>query len=294
MGNGGGGEQQRQGGRGVSSGGRCRCVQVQRHHVSSGIRPVEPVRPVPHPPSSRAPTQGKRASPLWEGRPAGCKHVATTCDTSISRSLCSPSGLRPRRFWSPSRAGWTSAPSRSPTPVAPTWWSSPALSAPTASVVYRATSRPQGPRGERCGLRGPRWHRQRYDVRVTGVSSVSVSLEVRPNGALAELTVPAPLDALPPRARRASWPGSMSSYSITGRRSPPPSPSWCSAAIARTSSATTAAWSVVAGLLLLDGEYTRRGAGALDEGDGQLTFHSRDRGLRCRPPWTGWTPGGSC
>ena len=33
-------------------------------------------------------------------------------------------------------------------------------------------------------------------------------------------------------------------------------------------------WSVVAGLLLPDGEYTRWGAGALDAANGRLTFHS--------------------
>src|SRR5262249_62221932 len=33
-------------------------------------------------------------------------------------------------------------------------------------------------------------------------------------------------------------------------------------------------WTVVGGLLLLDGEYTRWGAGALDAASGRLTFHS--------------------
>jgi hypothetical protein len=115
-----------------------------------------------------------------------------------------------------------------------------------------------------------------YDVRVTSVSSVSVSLEVRPNGTLAELSVPAPLEALPPSGEAGILARfEMSSYSIDGSLV---STAFPQLVLRRDRSYLfgdhRGRWTVVDGLLLLDGEYTRWGAGALDAASGRLTFHS--------------------
>ena len=115
-----------------------------------------------------------------------------------------------------------------------------------------------------------------YDVRVTSVSTVSVSLEVRPNGTLAELSVPAPLDELPASSESGILARfEMAAYAIDGS---PVSTAFPQLILRRDRSYLfgdhRGRWSVVAGLLLLDGEYTRWGAGALDASTGRLTFHS--------------------
>lgn len=117
-----------------------------------------------------------------------------------------------------------------------------------------------------------------YEVKVTGVSSVSVALEVRQTGTLAEVTTaPTPFDGLPAD----SEPGvlarfQMAAYAIDGS----PVASRFSPLVLRKDGSylfgeRRGRWSVVQGLLLLDGEYTAWGAGALSSDARRLTFHSR-------------------
>jgi hypothetical protein len=119
-----------------------------------------------------------------------------------------------------------------------------------------------------------------YAVRVTAVTSVSVSLEVHLTGALSqgsEPAVPAPFDALPP----SSDPGllarfEMESFSVDGS---PVSTRFPALVLHRDGSYVfgerKGRWSMVAGLLLLDGEYTGWGAGAVSADASRVTFHAR-------------------
>jgi hypothetical protein len=119
-----------------------------------------------------------------------------------------------------------------------------------------------------------------YAVRVTAVTSVSVSLDVHPTGALAEGSerpIPAPFDALPP----CGDPGllarfNVESFSVDGS---PVVTRFSALVLHRDGSyffgERKGRWSVVAGLLLLDGEYTGWGAGAVSPDASRVTFHAR-------------------
>jgi hypothetical protein len=116
-----------------------------------------------------------------------------------------------------------------------------------------------------------------YEVKVTGVTSVSVTLEVRATGSLAEAVPPSPLDGLPSDPE----PGvlarfALASYAIDGS---PVSSHFSSLVLRRDGSylfgERRGRWTVVQGLLLLDAEYTAWGAGALSADGRRLTFHAR-------------------
>jgi hypothetical protein len=116
-----------------------------------------------------------------------------------------------------------------------------------------------------------------YEVRVTGVSSVSVALDVRQTGSLAQAPRPTPFEALPldPEAGVLAR-YQMTGYSIDGS----PVTSTFATLVLRGDGSYTfgerrGRWSVVQGLLLLDGEYTAWGAGAVSEDAHRLTFHSK-------------------
>ena len=107
-----------------------------------------------------------------------------------------------------------------------------------------------------------------YEVKVTGVSSVSVALDVRQTGTLAQ----APAD--PEAGVLARY--QMTGYSIDGS---PVTSTYASLVLRGDGSYSfgerRGRWSVVQGLLLLDGEYTAWGAGALSEDARRLTFHAQ-------------------
>jgi hypothetical protein len=119
-----------------------------------------------------------------------------------------------------------------------------------------------------------------YAVRVTAVTSVSVSLEVHPAATLAEGSVgpvPAPLDAVPPSTE----PGvlarfNVESFAVDGS---PVATRYPALVLHRDGAYVfgerKGRWSVVAGLLILDGEYAGWGPGALSADAGRLTFHAR-------------------
>jgi len=133
-----------------------------------------------------------------------------------------------------------------------------------------------------------------YEVKVTGVSSVSVALEVRATGTLAEAVPPSPLNGLPSDAE----PGvlarfAMTSFAIDGS----PVSSRFSALVLRRDGSYLfgerhGRWSLVHGLLLLDGEYTAWGAGALSPDARRLTFHSGGPrfAVSAALEWTGSSP----
>jgi len=116
-----------------------------------------------------------------------------------------------------------------------------------------------------------------YEVRVTNVGNVSVSLDVRQTGTLAEGIRPAPFQSLPADLE----PGvlaryRMKAYAIDGS----PVESHFASLVFRADGSyqfgeRRGRWSLVQGLLLLDGEYTAWGPGALSEDARRLTFHAR-------------------
>jgi len=115
-----------------------------------------------------------------------------------------------------------------------------------------------------------------YEVRVTAVSSVSVALDVRQTGSLAQAPRPTPFEVLPldPEAGVLAR-YQMTGYSIDGS----PVTSTFATLVLRGDGSYTfgerrGRWSVVQGLVLLDGEYTAWGAGAVSEDAHRLTFHS--------------------
>ena len=116
-----------------------------------------------------------------------------------------------------------------------------------------------------------------FEVKVTGVSSVSVALEVRQTGTLARATPPSPFESLPadPEAGVLAR-YQMTAYAIDGS----PVSSTFATLVLRDDGGyqfgeRRGRWSVVQGLLLLDGEYTAWGPGALGEDGRRLTFHSK-------------------
>ena len=116
-----------------------------------------------------------------------------------------------------------------------------------------------------------------YEVKVTGVSSVSVALDVRQTGSLAQAPRQTPFEVLPadPEA------GVLARYQMTGYSidGSPVTSTYASLVLRGDGSYSfgerRGRWSVVQGLLLLDGEYTAWGAGALSEDARRLTFHSQ-------------------
>ncbi|HTS79535.1 MAG TPA: hypothetical protein VMH40_02955 [Myxococcaceae bacterium] len=116
-----------------------------------------------------------------------------------------------------------------------------------------------------------------FEVKVTGVFTVSVALEVRQTGTLAAASPRSPLDSLPadPEAGVLAR-YQVSSYAIDGS---PVTSSFSSLVLRGDRSYVfgerRGRWSIVQGLLLLDGEYTGWGPGALSEDGHRLTFHSK-------------------
>jgi hypothetical protein len=116
-----------------------------------------------------------------------------------------------------------------------------------------------------------------YEVKVTGVSSVSVALDVRQTGTLVQAPHQAPFEALPadPEA------GVLARYQLTGYSidGSPVTTTYASLVVRGDGSYSfgerRGRWSVVQGLILLDGEYTAWGPGALSEDAHRLTFHAR-------------------
>jgi len=116
-----------------------------------------------------------------------------------------------------------------------------------------------------------------YEVKVTGVSSVSVALDVRQTGSLAMAPAGTPFEALPadPEA------GVLARYQMTGYSidGSPVTSTYASLVLRGDGSYSfgerRGRWSVVQGLLLLDGEYTAWGPGALSEDARRLTFHAQ-------------------
>ena len=115
-----------------------------------------------------------------------------------------------------------------------------------------------------------------YEVKVTGVNSVSVALEVRQTGTLAEASPKTPFRALPADPE----PGVLARYQMTAYAidGSPVSSTFASLMLRGDGSylfgERRGRWSVVQGLLLLDGEYTAWGPGALSEDGRRLTFHA--------------------
>ena len=116
-----------------------------------------------------------------------------------------------------------------------------------------------------------------YEVKVTGVSSVSVALDVRQTGSLAQAPRQTPFEVLPadPEA------GVLARYQMTGYSidGSPVTSTYASLVLRGDGSYSfgerRGRWSVVQGLLLLDGEYTAWGPGALSEDARRLTFHAQ-------------------
>jgi hypothetical protein len=116
-----------------------------------------------------------------------------------------------------------------------------------------------------------------YEVRVTNVGNVAVSFDVRQTGTLAEGQRPSPFQALPPDLE----PGVLAryriaTYAIDGNRVE----SHFASLVLHADGGyqfgeRRGRWSLIQGLLLLDGEYTAWGAGALSEDARRLTFASR-------------------
>ena len=116
-----------------------------------------------------------------------------------------------------------------------------------------------------------------YEVKVTSVSSVSVALDVRQTGSLAQAPQPTQFEVLPadPEAGVLAR-YQMTGYSIDGS----PVASTFASLILRGDGSYAfgerrGRWSMVQGLLLLDGEYTAWGPGALSEDARRLTFHAK-------------------
>jgi hypothetical protein len=115
-----------------------------------------------------------------------------------------------------------------------------------------------------------------YEVKVTGVSSVSVALDVRQTGTLAQAQ-PTPFEVLPadPEAGVLAR-YQLAGYSIDGS---PVTSTFASLVLRGDGSYSfgerRGRWSMVQGLLLLDGEYTAWGPGALSEDARRLTFHAK-------------------
>jgi len=116
-----------------------------------------------------------------------------------------------------------------------------------------------------------------YEVKVTSVNSVSVGLEVRQTGTLARAAERTPFEGLPadPEAGVLAR-YQMTSYSIDGS---PVTSTFASLVLRGDGSYAfgerKGRWSVVQGLLILDGEYTAWGPGALSDDARKLTFHAR-------------------
>ncbi len=116
-----------------------------------------------------------------------------------------------------------------------------------------------------------------YEVKVTGVSGVSVALDVRQTGTLTQASPQTPFEALPadPEAGVLAR-YQMTAYAIDGS----PVASTFASLVLRADGSyffgeRHGRWSVVEGLLLLDGEYTAWGPGALAEDARRLTFHAK-------------------
>jgi len=118
-----------------------------------------------------------------------------------------------------------------------------------------------------------------YEVRVTNVSTVSVALDVRQTGTLAQVTDPGPLQGLPADPE----PGVLARYQLTAYAIDGSPVAATYASLVLRADGTYAfgerrgRWSVVQDLLLLDGEYTGWGPGALSQDARRLTFHSQGR-----------------
>ena len=116
-----------------------------------------------------------------------------------------------------------------------------------------------------------------YEVKVTGVNSVSVALDVRQTGTLAQAPQSTPFEVLPadPEA------GVLARYQMTGYSidGSPVTSTFASLVLRGDGSYSfgerRGRWSMVQGLLLLDGEYTAWGPGALSEDARRLTFHAK-------------------
>ena len=116
-----------------------------------------------------------------------------------------------------------------------------------------------------------------YEVKVTGVNSVSVALDVRQTGTLAQAVPPSQFEVLPadPEA------GVLARYQMTGYSidGSPVTSTFASLVLRGDGSYSfgerRGRWSMVQGLLLLDGEYTAWGPGALSEDARRLTFHAK-------------------
>lgn len=116
-----------------------------------------------------------------------------------------------------------------------------------------------------------------YEVKVTSVGSVSVSLDVRQTGTLAQGVRPAPFLSLPADLE----PGVLARYRVTAYAIDGAQvESRFASLVLHTDGGyqfgeRRGRWSLVQGLLLLDGEYTAWGPGALSEDARRLTFHSQ-------------------
>ena len=116
-----------------------------------------------------------------------------------------------------------------------------------------------------------------YEVRITGVSSVSVALDVRQTGTLAQAPRSTPFEVLPldPEAGVLAR-YQMTDYSIDGS---PVSSTFASLVLRSDGSYSfgdgRGRWSMVQGLLLLDGEYTAWGTGALSDDARRLSFRAK-------------------
>ena len=116
-----------------------------------------------------------------------------------------------------------------------------------------------------------------YEVKVTSVSTVSVALDVRQTGMLTQAPRSTPFEILPadPEAGVLAR-YQMTGYSIDGS----PVSSTFASLVLRSDGGYSfgerrGRWSMVQGLLLLDGEYTAWGTGALSDDARRLTFHAK-------------------
>lgn len=116
-----------------------------------------------------------------------------------------------------------------------------------------------------------------YEIKVTSVSTVSVALEVRQTGTLARAPQRTPFEVLPtdPEAGVLAR-YQMTDYSIDGS---PVSSTFASLVLRSDGSYSfgegRGRWSMVQGLLLLDGEYTAWGTGAVSDDARRLTFRAK-------------------
>jgi hypothetical protein len=129
--------------------------------------------------------------------------------------------------------------------------------------------------GAACEVRDPSG--ALYEVKVTGVNSVSVALDVRQTGSLTRASPRSPFEALPADPETGVLARyQMTAYAIDGA---PVASTFASLVLRGDGSYSfgehRGRWSVVQGLLLLDGDYTAWGTGALSEDGRRLTFHAQ-------------------